>query len=202
VISLGCLLATAVLALAVAHGFNALRLEWHTLHLLGHRNIDHYGQLADFLAVPVIALVCIAATIYGASRHVLSRIAVLSGFAALAFVLNEQVLKPVVQQRFTTELSFPSGNVTAVCATALAMWIALYPVLGKEARAITFVLGAGWTLLMSLAVVGAFWHTPLDVIGSILLSVGVITGGATVFGSRSASGRRASLERAPALRQA
>ena len=39
---------------------------------------------------------------------------------------------------------------------------------------------------MSLAVVGAFWHTPLDVIGSILLSVGIVTGGATIFPSPAA----------------
>ena len=34
---------------------------------------------------------------------------------------------------------------------------------------------------MSLAVVGARWHTPLDAIGSVLLSVGVVTAGAAVF---------------------
>ncbi len=52
------------------------------------------------------------------------------------------------------------------CATALAMWLALYPLLGARARIITFVLGVAWTLLMSLAVVGAHWHTPLDAVGS------------------------------------
>ena len=45
----------------------------------------------------------------------------------------------------------------------------------------TFALGAAWTLLMSLAVIGARWHTPLDVIGSILLSIGVVTAGAAFF---------------------
>jgi PAP2 superfamily len=185
VISLVSLLATALLGLAVSRGFNALRLERHALHLLGHRNIDHYADMADFLAVPVIAAVLIASTLYGALRRVVVRVVVLAGFALLALVLNEQVLKPVVQQRFQGGLSFPSGNVTAVCATAVAMWIALYPVLGREARFATFLFGAAWTFLMSLAVVGAFWHTPLDVIGSILLSVGVVTGGATLFRSRS-----------------
>ncbi len=202
VISVGSLLATALLGLAVSRGFNALRLEWHMLHLLGHRNIAHYGRLADFLAAPVIGAVFIASAVYGALQRVLVRIFVLGGCATLAFVLNEQILKPVVQQRFEAELSFPSGSVTAVCATALAMWIALYPALGRRARTVTFVVGAGWTCLMSVAVVGAFWHTPIDVIGSILLSVGVVTGGATFLRSKPSSrgltvkGRRHALERA------
>ena len=61
------------------------------------------------------------------------------------------------------------------------MWLALYPLIGKQARIIMFVFGVAWTLLMSLAVVGARWHTPLDAVGSILLSVGVVTAGAAVF---------------------
>ena len=35
---------------------------------------------------------------------------------------------------------------------------------------------------MAVAVVGAFWHTPLDDVGSILLSVGVVTAGAAILG--------------------
>jgi membrane-associated phospholipid phosphatase len=190
-----------LLGFAVSRGFNALRLEWHALHLLGHRNIDHYADMADFLAVPVIAAVFIASAAYGALRHVLVRVLVLGGFAVVALVLNELVIKPAVQQRFQDGLSFPSGNVTAVCATAVAMWIALYPVLGREARVVTLLFGVAWTGLMSLAVVGAFWHTPLDVIGSILLAVGVVTGGATVFRSRPAPPPAASTERARVLQR-
>ena len=202
-ISLGSLLATALLGFAVSRGFNAFRLEWRALQLLGHhRNIDHWGNLANLLAVRVIAAVFIASAVYGALRGVVARVAVMAGFAVVAFVLNEEIMKPVVQQRLQGELSFPSGSVTAVCATALAMWIALYPALGRPARAVTFVLGAAWTFLMSVAVVGAFWHTPLDVIGSILLSVGVVTGGATVFRSRSARGPAVAMERPPSLGRA
>ena len=45
----------------------------------------------------------------------------------------------------------------------------------------TFLLGAAWVLLMSLAVVGAHWHTPFDAIGSVLLSLGIVAGGAAVY---------------------
>jgi RsiW-degrading membrane proteinase PrsW (M82 family) len=63
------------------------------------------------------------------------------------------------------------------------------------------LFSVAWTFLMSLAVVGAFWHTPLDVIGSILLSVGVVTGGATVFRSRPAPLPAARAERARVLQR-
>jgi hypothetical protein len=182
VLSLVSLLVTALLGLAVAHGHHAFHWERHALHLLGHPpDVDRWADLADFLAVPVITAVVLVSLVYGALRRVVLRVAVLAAFAAAALVISEQILKPVVGERFQGQLSFPSGNVTAVCATALAMWIALFPVLGKAARVVTFVLGAAWTLLMSVAVVGAFWHSPLDCVGSIFLSVGVVTAGAAVF---------------------
>ena len=102
-------------------------------------------------------------------------------FAAAALLISEHVAKPLVQRTYNAELTFPSGHVTAVSATALSMWLALYPLLGKRARGVTLALGVAWTLLMSVAVVGALWHTPLDAVGSILLSIGIVTAGAAVF---------------------
>ena len=192
-VSLG---ATALLSFAVTRGFNAFRLEQHATSVLGRPTYNFgppffgagrppsaevWGRLADVLATPVIAVVLITCLLFGAFKRVLWRVVAGIGFAALAFVISDDVLKPLVHQKFYGQLSFPSGNVTIVCATALAMWIALYPVLGRWSRIITFMIGAGWTLVMSLAVVGAFWHTPLDVIGALLLSVGVVTAGAAVF---------------------
>jgi hypothetical protein len=189
-LSLVSLLATALLGLAVAHGHplavahghHVSRLERHTLRLLGHLPApNRWGQFADFLAVPVITAVVLISLAFGALRGVLLRVAVLAVFAAAALVINDQILKPVVGETIQGSLSFPSGNVTAVCATALAMWIALYPVLGKAARVVTFVLGAAWTLLMAVAVLEALWHSPLDCVGSVFLSVGIVTAGAALF---------------------
>jgi membrane-associated phospholipid phosphatase len=101
--------------------------------------------------------------------------------AGTALVISQYVAKPLVARSYYGELTFPSGNVTAVSATAFAMWLALYPLFRKRAHNVALVIGAVWTLLMALAVVGALWHTPLDALGSILLSVGVVAGGAAVF---------------------
>ena len=59
--------------------------------------------------------------------------------------MSEHVAKPLVQRSYYGEPTFPSGNVTAVSATALAMWLALYPLLGSRARIIVFVIGIAWT---------------------------------------------------------
>jgi hypothetical protein len=157
-------------------------LDRNAFLLLGRPpDVDLWKHVADVLAAPAIAVVVVASVVFGALRRILLRVGVFAGFAAAAFVISEEIVKPLVGERFFGELSFPSGNVTAVCATALAMWIALYPVLGKWARTITFVFGLAWTCLMAAAVVGALWHTPLDCIGSVLLSLGVVTAGAAIY---------------------
>ena len=71
------------------------------------------------------------------------------------------------------------------------MWLALYPVLGERARKVALGVGVAWVLLMSLAVVGALWHTPLDALGSILLSVGIVTAAGAVFESVRGSSKGA-----------
>jgi hypothetical protein len=197
IIALVSLLTTALLGLAVSRGYGAYHLEWRTVRLLGHAsNIARWADLADLLAAPVIVSLVVLSVVVGVIHRIPGRVVAFAGFAGAALLINEHVVKPAVQERLLGGLSFPSGHVTAVCATALAMWIALYPVLSRWARVSTFVLGAGWTLLMSIAVVGAFWHTPLDDVGSIFLSVGVVTAGAAILGPLPT--RRAAVPVAPA----
>lgn len=182
-IALVSLLAMALLSLAVSRGHSVDGLEQHAVRVFDRApEVDHWGRFADFLATPVIGTVVLVCLVFGALRGVLLRVVAGAAFATIAFEVGEHVIKPLVQERFRGALSFPSGHVTAVCATALAMWIALFPVLGHSARVITFAAGAAWTLLMSVAVVGALWHTPLDDVGSLLLSVGFVTAGAAVLG--------------------
>ena len=134
-IALMSLLATAVLSLAVSRGHSADGLEHHALRVFERTHvIDHWGRLADFLATPVIAAVVLVSLVFGALRRVLLRVVAGAVFATFALEVNEHVVKPLVHETFRGALSFPSGHVTAVCATALAMWIALYPVLGQSAR--------------------------------------------------------------------
>jgi hypothetical protein len=187
IVAVASLLAMALLSLAVSRGDSALMLDRNAIHLLGRPpDVALWKGVADYFAAPAIAVVLIASLIVGAFHRILLRVGVFAGFAAAAFVVSELIVKPAVGERFFGQLSFPSGNVTAVCATSVAMWIALYPVLGKWARSITFVFGVSWTVLMSAAVVGAIWHTPLDCVGAVLLSLGVVTAGAAIYQPKSA----------------
>ncbi len=177
-----CLFATAVLSLAVAHGRSPYGFEDPVLGWLGPPSATRaWADLAEFLAVPAIAAVLVVCFALGLARRIFLRVAVYAALAAAALLVNDHVVKPLVQRTYYGELTFPSGNVTAVCATALAMWLALGPIFGNRTRRATLVLGVAWTVLMSLAVVGAHWHTPLDALGSILLSIGIVTAGAAVF---------------------
>jgi membrane-associated phospholipid phosphatase len=184
-----CLLATALLALAVAHTTGPYAFEKPALRWFGSSSArDTWHDLADPLGAPAIGVALAVSLAFGLFKRAVLRVVVYAALGAAALLVSEQVAKPLVQRTFDTEFTFPSGHVTAVSATALAMWLALYPLLGRRARIITLVLGVAWTLLISLAVIGALWHTPLDAIGSIFLSVGVVAGGAGLL--ESADGRR------------
>ena len=151
-----CLLATAVLAWAVAHGRSPYPFENPAIAWLGSPSaVRAWTDLAELLAAPAIGAVLVVSCALGLVRRALFRVAVFTALAAAALLINENVAKPLVQRTYNAELTFPSGHVTAVSATALAMWLALYPLLGKRARIVTLVLGVTWALLMSLAVVGA-----------------------------------------------
>ena len=184
-----CLCATAILALAVAHGRSPYGFEDPAIKWLGPPfAIRDWADLAELLAAPTIVAVFAVSFGVGLARRAIVRVVFYAALAAWALLISEHGIKPLVQRTYDGELTFPSGNVTAVSATALAMWLALGPLLDRRQRHVTLVLGGEWILLMSLAVVGAHWHTPIDAIGSVLLSVGIVTAGAAVFGPAGTPG--------------
>jgi hypothetical protein len=184
VTALACLLAAAVLAYMVAHGSRPYGFEDPVRHWLKQSfSTRAWAYVAEILAAPAVCTAVIIALAVARVKGATSRLALYAVFGLTAFLTSEYVAKPLVQRSYHGELTFPSGNVTAVCATALAIWLALGPVIGKRARNGALVIGVAWVLLMSMAVIGALWHTPLDVLGSILLSVGIVTTGAAIFES-------------------
>ncbi len=181
-VALVSLLSFALLASVLAHGHGFYRFETAFLRSLGSPSSVHgWASFAELIATPAIIAVLAVAFAFGAWQRCLLRVAVFAGFAAVTFLVSEHVAKPLVHETYANQLTFPSGNVTAVCATSVAMWLALYPLLGKWGRGVTLFLGAAWVLLMSLAVVGAHWHTPFDALGSVLLSLGLITASVAIY---------------------
>jgi membrane-associated phospholipid phosphatase len=170
------------LALAVAHGSGPYGFEDPALNWLGRRSaIRAWADLAELLTAPAALAALLVALVVGWLKQATWRVLFYAVLAVTALLISEHVAKPLVARTYYGELTFPSGSVTAVSATALAICFALGPRLGRRARNVALTIGVAWVLLISLAVIGARWHTPLDAVGSILLSVGIIAAGAAVF---------------------
>jgi membrane-associated phospholipid phosphatase len=176
------LLATAALALAVAHQSVPYGFEDPALNWLGRPSaLRAWGRLAELFTAPAVFAALVVALVVGLLKRATWRVMIYAALAITAFIISEHVAKPLVQRTYYDELTFPSGSVTAASATVLAIWFALGPRLGRRARSVAQVIGVAWVLLITLAVIGAHWHTPVDAVGSILLSVGIITAGAAIF---------------------
>jgi len=193
IIAMVSLLSFVLLAADLAEGHGVYGFEGSLLRSLGSpTSVDSWAEAAELLAAPAIIGVLIIAFAFGVWRRSVTRVAAYTGFAAVVFLVSEHVAKPLVHETYKGTLTFPSGNVTAVCATAVAMWLAYYPLLGRRARSVMLLLGAAWVLLISVAVVGAHWHTPFDALGSVVLSLGIIAAGGALFERlrpRSTTGR-------------
>jgi membrane-associated phospholipid phosphatase len=181
------LVATAALALVVAHNSSPYGFEDPALNWLGRpSSLRAWGDLTEILTAPAVFVALVVALVVGLLKRATWRVLLYAMAAGAAFLISEHIAKPLVQRTYYDELTFPSGSVTAVSATVLAIWFALGPRLGRRGRNVILVIGVAWVLLISLAVVGAHWHTPIDAVGSILLSVGVVTAGAAIFESTGA----------------
>ncbi len=180
--SLVCLFAFAALALVVAHGSGPYGFEDPAIDWLGHPSaVRTWANVAELLGAPVLVVVVVVCFALGLARQAVLRIALYAGLGIGAILISEHIAKPLVQRTYFSELTFPSGHVTAASATAAAMWLALHPLLEQRARIASLILGLAWVLLMSSAVVGGLWHTPLDAVGSVLLSVGIVSAGAAIL---------------------
>jgi membrane-associated phospholipid phosphatase len=176
--ALVCLVAVAILGLVVAHGTGPYGFEDPAINWIARRSaVPAWSDFASILGTPTLVVVLVVCLGIGQAKGAILRVGLYALLAVAAIVISDHVAKPLVNRSYFGELTFPSGHVTAATATAFAMWLALFPLLGKRARNIVLILGVGWVLLTSLAVVAGLWHTPLDVVGAVLLAVGVVAAG-------------------------
>ncbi len=177
-----CLVSFVALALAVSHGTAPYGFEDPVIDRLGsHSAIRTWEAVLEVFGYPVGGVILVACLGFGLARGAAVRVVLYAVLAGAALLISEHLAKPLVHRTYYEELTFPSGHVTAACSTAFAMWLALFPLLEKRARTVTGILGAAWVVLVSVAVVGALWHTPLDAVGSVLLSVGIVSAGGAIL---------------------
>ena len=109
------LYATAILATAVAHGSSPYGFEDPVIRWFGpHHAIRSWAHLAEFLAGPIIIAVLVVSFGVGLARRAFVRVVFYAALALWTLLLSDDVIKPLVQRTYDAELTFPSGNVTAV----------------------------------------------------------------------------------------
>jgi membrane-associated phospholipid phosphatase len=141
-------------------GFSLVRWSPHSAVLI------HISKLGDPV---VLVLGTLAAVGLALRRDRITALACLVG-PALAVVLVEVALKPLVGRHFEGVLTYPSGSVSDVAAVSAAWVLA---VTGR-ARNVTIVMGLVITGAMAVAVTGLRWHYPTDALGGVLFGAGIV----------------------------
>ncbi len=141
-------------------GFDLLAATPHS-HLL-----IRVTQLGD---LPVLVVVSVGAALVVVGRDRWRALACLCG-PALATLVVEWYLKPLVGRRYLGVLTFPSGSVATVAALATA-WALAVPrwLRWVVIPTLTVVVGA-----VAWAVVGLRWHYPSDALAGATFGVGLV----------------------------
>jgi len=127
------------------------------------RHVTELRRIPIFVGGSVLA----AAVVAGRDRR---RALACAVAPALAVLLTEYVVKPVIARRFLGALAFPSGTTTAIAALATAWAIAVPPRL----RVAVVAAGAVLVGLACAAVTALQWHLPTDALGGALFGAGVV----------------------------
>jgi len=127
------------------------------------RHVTELRRIPIFVGGSLVA----AAVVVGRDRR---RALACAVAPALAVLLTEYLVKPVIARRSLGALAFPSGTTTALAALATAWAIAVPPRL----RAVVVAVGAVVVGLACAAVTALQWHLPTDALGGALFGVGVV----------------------------
>ncbi len=132
---------------------------------------------------PVTVLTVIVAAVCLVRRRLNGALLAVVG-VPLAAVLTERVLKPLVQQRIFSFLSYPSGRATGLTALAatLAVLLLLYPASGRPRPAVRIALVAVALLVdvvVAVGVVAIQYHYFTDTVAGAAVGTGVVL--ATAF---------------------
>jgi membrane-associated phospholipid phosphatase len=182
ILAVGCLVLVAALGIIYAHQGHGgtidravdswvigLRIPLHTQSLVSRIG----GVTAVTLLTTALALACLAA------RRVAGAVLAVGG-VALASVLTESVLKPLVDRTLTGFLSYPSGHTTGLFALATAIAVVLLaPRSGRPRPAVRVAAVAAAALIASavgLAMIGQRFHYFTDTIAGAAVGTGVVIG--------------------------
>ena len=166
----------------------ALRRSIAAIGAGGARALLGFSEPAVSLAVIVVVAVLGAL----ARRWRLVALAVLG--PAVAVVLTEYVLKPIIDRymfergipvpvlRMAYSGAFPSGHETGVASAALLALVAAGQLrLGSAARSALVAVLLAWTALAALGLIRNYVHYATDTAGALGVAIVVVLGGAALI---------------------
>jgi membrane-associated phospholipid phosphatase len=102
-----------------------------------------------------------------------------------AVVLVEQILKPIVDRRYShldTSLYYPSGTAAGVAAWTTLTWLLAVPLVKRPALRLALAVALfGLTALTAMSVVAMDRHLPLDAVGGAATGMVVVLACATAI---------------------
>jgi membrane-associated phospholipid phosphatase len=151
---------------AALHGMRALAHDHATLGAAASR-FAHLGDPVPTLLA--LAAICAAGLAAGRSRQAFAA-ALVVGVANVAtqglkVALSHPRYQPVLGFQLPAT-AFPSGHATATMSVALAAVL----VAPRPWRPLAAICGAGFTLCVSISLLGDGWHYPSDVLGGFLVA--------------------------------
>jgi len=179
-IVVACVLVTALLG---AWFWHETRTDWVDA-VVGARLQAGLGGHPHLLAVmawpgapvPVTAIaVTLALACAWRRRYRVAAFVVVS--VALAAVITERLLKPLIDRTFWSTLAFPSGHVTGAFAVATVVTVLLAAASGRVPRALRLALAVTAFLIaaaVAIAVVGAGLHYFTDTIAGAAVGTGTV----------------------------
>ncbi len=134
--------------------------------------LDAVARSADPLPLlGFLVVLAILALRWGRRAHLVAAVAAVAAAAITTQLLKIGLAHPRVQPALghgIDPVSFPSGHTTA----AMSMAVALVLVAPRRYRSAAVVLGAGYALAVSVAVIALGWHYPSDVLAGTLVATG------------------------------
>ncbi|MDQ6728004.1 MAG: phosphatase PAP2 family protein [Actinomycetota bacterium] len=179
----------AVIAVRVRGGTTPLGVDTTASRIVGSPRL---GELAARAHVPAhwprgamglvvgdgLPLVAAAAVIGLAavawSRRDIRAFAVCLLGPALAVVMTDQVLKPLVDRRHGAGLAYPSGHATGAAAVATLAVVLFHRWGGRRAAARLMPVACALPVVMGVALVRLAFHYPTDVVGGTAMGVATV----------------------------
>ncbi len=145
-------------------------------HLYGHpRVISWLVSLGNPLSIITLVLILVAVLVL--LKRPAAALLALAG-PAIAAILTESVLKPLVGRRLDGGLAYPSGHTTAIFSVALVVVMALMGAASGPLwlRVIGALAALGVAGAVGVALVAAEFHYPTDVVGGAGVATVVVGG--------------------------